>query len=276
MRRPQPKSTTPRKNTDFSDVASRIQDVGKIEKPMRVVLYGRAGTGKTTLAASFPAPLLIDFKSEEGTDSVSDVKGLRVLQAEEWDDLEQLYWFLDSGKHPFKTVIIDTVTQMQELAIKHILASAKKNTEEAGNWGSMSKQMWGETASLLKTWLMNFRNLPVNCVFIAQDRIFNGGEEADTEDGQLQPEVGPRLMPSVGSTLNAAVDLIGNTFIREENKRVRKDGKLIEVRKTQYCLRIGPHSVYTTKVRTTRGTKVPAFLVDATYDDLVELKNGDN
>jgi hypothetical protein len=268
-----PKSE-PRKNTSFDGVASRIQDISKIEKPMRVVFYGRAGTGKTTIAASFPAPLLIDFRSEQGTDSVNDVKGLKVIQAEEWDDLEQLYWYLADAKHSFKTVIIDTVTQMQELAIKHILSTNKKNTEDAGNWGSMSKQMWGETASLLKSWIMNYRNLDLNCVFIAQDRVFNAGDEADTEDGQLKPEVGPRLMPSVGSTLNAAVDLIGNTFIREESKRVRKDGKLIEQRKTQYCLRIGPHSVYTTKVRTTKDTKVPAFLVDATYEDLIELKNG--
>ena len=261
-------------NTDYRSIENKIVDVSKLQKPMRIALYGRPGSGKTTLAASFPAPVLIDFKSEQGTDSVADVKGLKVIQADEWDDIEKIYWYLSEADHKFKSVIIDTATQMQELAIKKVLEDSKKNTEDAGGWGTMSKQMWGEVSSLLKVWLMNFRNLDMNVVFVAQERLFNAGDEADT-DGQLAPEVGPRLMPSVGSTLNAAVDLIGNSFIRETTKRIRKEGKIEEVRRTEFCLRVGPHSYYTTKVRKPRAVTVPAFLVDPTYDDLVALRTGD-
>ena len=264
------------RGTDFSGIAKKIKPVGKIQKPMRVALYGRAGSGKTTLACSFPKPLLLDVNGEEGTDSVSDVKGLQVLPVQTWEDFEQLYWFLENGDHDFETVIVDTVTNLQELAIREV-ASANKKKDADGGWGTMSKQMWGEVSSMLKTWITNFRNLPdLNVVFLAQERLFNAGDESENDDGQIAPEVGPRMMPSVGSTLNAAVDLVGHCFIREEHKRVKdKNGKVKEVRNTQYCLRIGPHAYYTTKIRKPRDAEVPSFLIDATYDDLVELKNGE-
>lgn len=266
------------RGTDYSDIAGKIKPVGKIKKPMRVALYGRAGSGKTTLAASFPKPLLLDVNGEEGTDSVADVKGLQVLPVETWEDFEQLYWYLEDGDHDFETVIVDTVTNLQELAIKEVAAANKKKAKgDDGGWGTMTKQMWGEVSSMLKTWITNFRNLKgLNVVFLAQERIFNMGDEADNDDNQIAPEVGPRMMPSVGSTLNAAVDLVGHCFIREDHKRKKdKNGKVKEVRSTQYCLRIGPHAYYTTKVRKPRDAEVPSFLIDATYDDLVELKNGE-
>lgn len=264
------------RGTDTSTIASRIKPVAKIKKPMRVALYGRAGSGKTTLACSFPKPLLLDVNGEEGTDSVSDVKGLQVLPVQVWEDFEQLYWYLEEGDHDFETVIIDTVTNLQELAIKQV-ASENKKKDADGGWGTMTKQMWGEVSSMLKTWITNFRNLKgLNVVFLAQERLFNAGDEAESDDNQIAPEVGPRMMPSVGSTLNAAVDLVGHCFIREDHKRVKdKNGKVREKRETQYCLRIGPHAYYTTKVRKPRDAEVPSFLVDASYEDLAELKNGE-
>lgn len=257
---------------DYSSVASRIRDVQKIKKPLRVALYGRSGSGKTTLACTFPKTLLLDIK-DEGTDSVTDVPGLKAFAIETWDDLEQAYWFLAEADHDFESVAIDTVTQMQDLAVREVVSQNKKNEKEAGNWGTLSKREWGEVSTMLKTWVTNFRNLPMNVVFIAQERVFNVDEESDTVDGAIMPEVGPRLMPSVASTLNAAVDLIGNCFVRETITRTRnKEKKLVETRKTQYCLRIGPHSVYVTKVRKPKSVEVPSFLVDAEFDDLIELQ----
>jgi hypothetical protein len=43
----------------------------------------------------------------------------------------------------------------------------------------------------------------------------------------------------------------------------------------QYCARVGAHGYYLTKVRKPKSVELPAFLVDPTYEDLLELKNGD-
>jgi hypothetical protein len=165
----------------------------------------------------------------------------------------------------FKTVILDTVSMMQDLALSHILEGSNR---EVG--ALLHKKDWGEASSLLKTWLMNFRDLKMNVVFIAQDRVSQGEEESEDSDGQILPEVGPRLMPSVASTLNAAVSIIGNTFVQEKIKKIKtEEKKIIERREINYCLRIGPHAYYATKIRKPKAIEVPSYIKDPTYEKLV-------
>lgn len=215
--------------------------------------------------------MLVDIK-DEGTDSVSDVKDLKVFEATSWDDLDDLYWELYDNPKVYKTVIIDTITQAQQLIIEEI--GSKNRNKKPGEWGSMTKQDWGEVSSRLKTWITNMRDLPLEVVFIAQDRVFNLGEE-ESDDGAIEPEVGPRLSPSTMSHLCAAVSVIGNTFIREVVKKVKIRGKTTEKRRKEYCLRLGPNSYYITKLRKPKSINLPDFLVNPTYEEILETIKGE-
>lgn len=256
------------------DIASRITPVAKITKPYKMVVYGRSGTGKTTFAASFPTPSLLIDCNDRGTDSVVDVKGLEVLPARNMTDIDQVYWLLEANKRGYKTVIIDTVSMLQEFATKEVLIEDGKDEEKAGQWGSMTKRHWGEVSSKLKSIIHRFRDLEMHVIFIAQDRTFSGeGEEG--EEGQIAPEVGPRLMPSVASVMNAAVDFIGNTFVREQISTIKIGTKKKTKSKIQYSMRIGPHASYITKVRKPKGVEVPRYIVDPTFQKLEQLKKGE-
>lgn len=259
------------KSPDFKAVMGKIQPVKALNPELKVVLYGKAGTGKTTLAATFPKPgLLIDI-AEMGTDSVNDVKGLDVLRPTSWEDIEQVYWMLKKGSK-YKTVIIDTVSQLQDLAIREV---TKKESSVIGGWGEISRQQWGRVATMVKTKVLDLRDLPINLVFIAHDRQFGNTEEGE-EDGAIAPSVGPRVMPSIASTLNAAVGIIGNTFIRETSREIKIGKKKIEKRKISYCLRVGPHASYVTKLRKPRGIEAPAFVEDPSYDKIREVMKGED
>lgn len=257
------------------DIASRIVDVEELTEYVTMVLYGRSGTGKTTFAGSFPMPGLLIDCNDRGTRSVRGVAGLKVLPARTLDDVKQAYWLLESGKHKFKTVIIDTVSMLQDFAIRHVLSESKRNVEDGdlGGWGTMRKQDWGDVSTIMKAQLMNFRELPMNVVFIAQDRTSR--EDGNDEDGGISPEVGPRVMPSVASVMNAAVDWIGNTFVKEKVITIKTGVKKKERREIQYCIRIGPHSSYITKVRKPKEVEVPRFIADPSYDKLMELVKGE-
>lgn len=257
------------------DIASRIVDVEDLEDHVKMVLYGRSGTGKTTFAGSFPMPGLLIDCNDRGTGSVRGVKGLKVLPARTLADVKQAYWLLESGKHNFKTVILDTVSMLQDFAIREVLADNRREVEDGdlGGWGTMRKQDWGDVSSIMKAQLINFRELPMNVVFIAQDRTSR--EDGSDEDGGISPEVGPRVMPSVASTMNAAVDWIGNTFVKEKVITTKVGVKKKERREIQYCMRIGPHSSYITKVRKPKAVEVPRYVVDPTYDKLIELVKGE-
>ena len=253
----------------------KIKRVSDIDKGRSFLFYGRSGTGKTSLAATFPGPVLLIDVMDEGTDSISDVKGIDVTEVTSLEELEDIYWFLKDGDHKYKTVIIDTVSQLQMVCLEEIVGEGKKG-KKVGDWGSMSQKQWGQIASYMKEWLINFRDLSryeLDIVFLAQDRVFNASEE-EAGDGEIMPEVGPGLSPSVAKTLAAAVSMVGNTFIRSREVVKEVNGKKVRRQKTEYCLRVGPNPVYTTKVRKPRGNVAPDFIIDPSYDAIIDLIEG--
>ncbi len=182
------------------------------------VFYGRSGTGKTTVAGTFPGKkLLLDIK-DVGDDSLAGIEDLDVMDVKTWDDFELAYWFIKKHPKKYGTLIMDTMSQLQQLAIRKVLEDKNKDADRAGDWGVMTKREWGDVAALMKTWIINLRDLPMQVVFIAQDRVFNVGEEDEAQG--LDPEVGPGLSPSIAKCLNAAVHVIGNTFIRRRMANV--------------------------------------------------------
>jgi len=243
------------------------------------VFYGRSGSGKTTVAGTFPGPVLLLDMDDKGTDSISDQDHVDIMDIEHWDDLEMVYWWLKKHPNKFKTVVIDTITGAQQMAILKVIEDTNKDPERASEWGVMTRREWGQAASMMKAWVTNFRTLTddgIEVVFNAQERIFNDGEESSA-DNQLSPEIGARLMPSVRDHLNASVHVIANTFIRTKivQKKVEGKKKPKEVEKIQYCVRIGPHPIYDTKVRKPKRVKVPSVIVDPSYDDILSYIQGD-
>lgn len=276
MRKPKARTAT-RQSTrapSRSSLSSRIKTVASIKKPRSWAIYGRAGTGKTTLAGTFPGPILLVDVKDEGTDSVSDVKGLDVFEVETSDDLDELYWYLKENPKGYKTVAIDTVTQLQQIRVEEVGESKGLKGKQAGDWGTLTKQDWGSIASWLKKVITDFRGLDMEVVFLAQDRVFNVGDE-ESDAGALDPEVGPRLSPSVMSHLCAAVHMVGHTFIREKVTQKKVNGKKVEVRNKEYCLRLGPNSYYITKLRKPRSIELPDFLSNPTYEDILEIVTGE-
>ena len=264
----QPSGTTPSKtnNSKFADLEKRITPVADLGLVVAACFYGRAGTGKTTLACSFPGPILILDIREKGTDSVSDLENVDMLPVEDWGDIEKVYWYLKSNPTKYKTVIWDAVSAAQDYAL---IEALEKHGKSEGD--QLSKRDFGVAGGLMKTWITNYRDLVedgINVVFLAHDRTTDG---QDGEDGELTPSVGPRLMPSVASALNAAVKMIGNTFIREVTEK-KPGGKL--KRTVSYCMRLGPHAYYATKIRQPKGSYVPEILEDPSYNDLVSLMKG--
>lgn len=241
-------------------IIEKIQPVHALPRVLTALIYGRSGTGKTTFTASFPKPaLLIDIR-EKGTDSISNVEGIDVVSVDNWADLEEVYWYLNSEGSKYKSVILDQISSMQDLAMEHAMAEEGRDV--------MSQRLWGVVSGLMKTWLLNYRDLQdkgINVAFIAHDRTSKG--DGDDEDDALDPQVGARLMPSVAGTLNGAVKVIGYTFVRE----VYLEDSEEKARKVEYCMRLAPHPYYTTKMRNPLGTSIPEYIVDPTYQRIVDL-----
>lgn len=262
-----PKKKLKKKTSERSNPLTRAKAVKDIVNYLVSLFYGRSGTGKTTLAATYPKKcLFLDFR-DKGTDSIRDVEGIDVLEILEWDDVEDTYWALKKDAKSYKSLVIDTVSGMQTLAISKV-----KEDNNVGETENLSRRNWGEVAGLMTTWIMNYRDLPMHVVFLAADRTKNASDDdEDVDDERLEPEVGPSLIPSVARILNASVEVIGNTYIRQR-KRAEGD-KIIEV--TSYMLRIGPHPYYITKIRSPKVFKTPGSIANPTFKKILKITKGE-
>ena len=255
-----------RKSAGILDKASPVEDV---QTHMCALFYGRSGTGKTTLAGTFPKPLLLLDVGEKGTDSLSDVKGIDVLHITDWAQYEEVYWEL-KGKSKYKTVVIDALHSLQGLALTEIKAQAGKKP-----LAQTSQKDFGNASNLMSQWVSNYRDLigdpGMEVVFLAHDRINEVETEDDTE--AIDPEVGPRVMPSVASAITGAVNVIGHSYIAEIVKKPKKAGEKKQ-KEVEYRLRIGPHGYYHTKIRKPKKIVLPEFITDPSYEKLLTIVKG--
>jgi hypothetical protein len=76
---------------------------GRINRPQRIVIYGPNALGKTTLAASFPAPIFLD--TEDG----STHQDLARIQTPDEQNFFDALRALGSERQSYKTLVIDTI-----------------------------------------------------------------------------------------------------------------------------------------------------------------------
>jgi len=83
----------------------------RVEKPMRVLLMGIDGIGKSTFASQAPDPIFIG--AEDGT---SELEVYRYPdEPREWNDIFTAIHVLTTEEHSFKTFVLDTVDWAEPL-----------------------------------------------------------------------------------------------------------------------------------------------------------------
>ncbi len=95
------------------------------DRPIIGTITGDAGTGKTTLAATFPKPIFI--RIEDGLQAVpADIRPDAFPVVSQVDDLWGQLKALITDEHEYKTLVIDSVTQLETLFAEHVIESDPK------------------------------------------------------------------------------------------------------------------------------------------------------
>lgn len=106
---------------------------GKIARPLRVVIYGPEGIGKSTLAAGAPSPLFLD--TERGSGHL-DVKRVSINSfADLKDALETVVGLVKTKAFEYKSLVLDTADNLWRLCADHVCAVGKKNSIEDFGYG---------------------------------------------------------------------------------------------------------------------------------------------
>jgi len=104
----------------------------RIFRPLRVIVYGPDGVGKTAFAMGARGPLYRDgapdvavIPTESGADAIGG--SFRFPRPESWDQVIEQLTELE-GDHPFKKLVIDSVDWLEALARDHVCAKHKKKS----------------------------------------------------------------------------------------------------------------------------------------------------
>jgi hypothetical protein len=189
--------------------------------------------------------------------------------------MRQLAEYCRENPDAYKTVVVDHISGMQDLVLREILGLEELPAQLG--WGTASQQQWGTVATQTKEHLRSMLDLPQHVVLVAQEREF----EADKDSSLgLTPTIGSAVSPSVAGWLFPACDYICQTYIRgrTEKATIKIGGKetptIRKVPGVDYCLRIAPHEVYTTKVRKPKGRELPDEIVDPDFAKLIKVITG--
>lgn len=269
-----PTTTTPTKAAKPKSIRDRIAPI-EVKEGIKFAIYGQIRSGKTTFAATFPKPLLL-LGTEDGTKSISDVKGIDFLKLQSSADMDDVAEILAEGK--YKSVAMDTVKGFEDICYMEVLGLAE--IPLAKSWG-LDIRIWGAVASLWKEKVSKlFRltdSMGLNVVLIAHERSML------KEDQPIIPGIaymGCLAIPAIGSWLNNECDFVahsyrrGKTVLKEEVAAGKKVIRTVKVPGEDYCLRIGYNDVYITGVRKPRSVKMDEIMVDPTYEKFLAMLHG--
>lgn len=93
---------------------------GRKLKPLAIMLHAPHGIGKSTFATEAPNPIYI------GNEENDELDVARFPKVKTWDDLETQLKTLLEEDHDYKTVVIDTVDGLEQIATHFILSRPKE------------------------------------------------------------------------------------------------------------------------------------------------------
>lgn len=278
-----PKSTTPStaartKTGTLLDDAVDATDLP--DGHVSVVIYGQNRVGKTTLACQFPKPLLlvdVEPTAAGGSRSIKGQAGIKVLNLSGLKTTDKLVRLGRELKEhcPFKTVVVDSATSVQDLVLQEILGLDK--LPEMLNWGLATLKDYQKRSEKTREILRLFLDLPCDKVITAKEKDHNPPKEGKPEIVQgVQQEsffsvgLGGETAGWLQDTCTGICQLVIQKELAEQEYEVNGKTKkrMAETGKNIRRLRLKYHPNYAAGVRSPKPDEVPEFIDNPTYDKL--------
>lgn len=160
-------------------IKSKIISIRETDDKVNLLVYGNSGVGKTWFAASDDRVLFVapEDRSDGLLSAVMSGSNADKWPINQWDDLVEAYNYLhDLDEIPYNWVVIDSLTDMQEMAMRSILDAA---VEENPNRDPDLPQLqdWQKYYEMVKRMVRAYNALDVNVLYTALARL------AEDEEG---------------------------------------------------------------------------------------------
>ena len=141
--------------TKEATLAISVKNTGGLSaNGVKMLVYGQAGAGKTSLIPSLPDPIVLS--AEGGLLSIQDAN-LPFIEISSMDDLKEAYeWMSSAEGMKFKSVALDSISEIAEVVLNHEKKIAKDPRQA---YGAMQEQM----ADIIRA----FRDLPGRHIYMS-------------------------------------------------------------------------------------------------------------
>lgn len=202
-------------------------------KPLKILLFGDAGTGKTHFSLQATPGKTLVFDTENGTDLFEGRKG---FEFDYWVDDEGLktasikelnkaidYLETPEGRKQYATFVIDNISdiwdniQAQRLEYKDNLAIKKGRAIEDRNETEIeafNMKDWADMKKIYKNMMLRLKNLPQNIILIAREK-----EISETKPDGSVVKTGEYIFDTEKGTKYAVDFIIRLVFDEKTNKR---------------------------------------------------------
>lgn len=136
-------------------VAINVKNTGGLSaNGVKLLVYGQAGAGKTSLIKTLPNPIVLS--AEGGLLSIQDAN-LPYIEISSMDDLKEAYeWMSTPEGEGYESVALDSISEIAEVVLNHEKKIAKDPRQA---YGAMQEQM----ADIIRA----FRDIPGRHVYMS-------------------------------------------------------------------------------------------------------------
>jgi phage nucleotide-binding protein len=217
------------------------------------MVYGNPGVGKTVLAATasqvpeMSPVLFVDV--EGGTLSVASM-GLDcdVARVTKWRDMQKIYEDLYDRKTRYKTVVIDSLTEVQKFSMLGIMQDPERQDKDPD---VATLREWGKNIEQTRKFVRGFRDLPINTIFTALSMT--------DQDNKGQKHTKPSLSGKLSNEVAGFLDIVVYMYKKNVDDEIHR------------CLLT---SETDDTVAKDRSDSLPLVVVDPTMATLYDLISG--
>lgn len=184
------------------------------EDRVKVCIYGRNRSGKTSLLSKFKKPLLIisaEPDTNGGATSIADEEGVSIIRVtppnkrlagDKVHGSAKVVAIANelAARNPFATVGLDTVTSLQDIILVELMGLPK--VPEVMSWGMVPDGVYQQRAEKLRETIRPLVDLNnCNVVILAQEKDHNAPEERGGKSKLLHTmQQGSFMAPALGAT----------------------------------------------------------------------------
>lgn len=181
---------------------------------LKVLYYGRQGTGKTTMAASAAnqGPVLV-IDAEGGlnlraltshginTDQIQlwPGDGTRITTEMLTELHEQLSAILEQNPNALYAVVFDSITEIHHVLRENATAKRVENSRVVVDPDYVDREDYNRMTTQMRRLIRLYRDLPCHVIFTALERTEDSGE------------IRPALSPALATDVMGYVDLVART-----------------------------------------------------------------